>query len=309
MFYQASHAGFVANQQALVGGMTEAQREYLRRPPGQPPRVLDDAQSRADLDLTRSLVESVRRALLSGGIDKDLDEDNLRRVCLVPMELQFRALLDTQGLPGRQARQVFAAWLKDDAKGQQAFLMFTELLRHLRLWIGALDKQVAADAAIAAEQVQQQAAARARAAAPLSNEELLAKHSRELLGKLAPAGDKALVKAILVINGQVYRGASGSNVDAVTKELVKGLVDAMEKWTITGCAEVAALGAFVTEGGFPTVEAVRAALPAGDSHVVAMEARGPRGQVRAWVKRAPCNQCQQWLKTLRITPDTAGAYS
>jgi hypothetical protein len=296
------------NLQAVLNGLTTAQKDHLRRPTpaagGVPPAVTD-AEALAELELLsgiaqRAMIELKQDRLLNGD---DLPDTLYRSLLALVREIR-RVTEGHEMLPPQQARVAVRTWARGE--GREHALAFHDLRQRLADVLRAVDA-----AEVAARQPRERPAPAPRA--PRGNHEILLDELSGTLGHAAPGGDTPAVKAILVLGGRPYRGTNdGSRHGQVTYDLVGGLVDRVEKWTATGCAEVHALDAFVAQQGFATAaQALDAftlppvAFP--DGWIAAMDARGRGGRV--WEKRIPCDNCRQWLAALHITADTRGVLS
>ncbi len=95
--------------------------------------------------------------------------------------------------------------------------------------------------------------------------------------------------------------------------MIPQLVDRLEKWTETGCAEVAALNRYLTVAGHPSAAAAKAAIDQGVLRgaligTVCLYDRTATDP-GTWEVRLPCEQCRQWLQRAGIIPHTKGARS
>lgn len=286
---------------AVLTGLTGPQTAYLRGPALQTP---DDAQALAELE---ALAGVLRRALLELERGRPLTGESAFTLTGLVQEVLREIARLTAGherLPGRQARRALADW--GQGAGQVAFTAVADLRRVLVARLQARD---------AARLAAQQPAPQQAPAPPVqrTNPEILADELAKALREPAPQGTHAVVRAILVAGGQVYRGRNdGSGLLNLTYAVVSHRVDRLENWSVGNCAEVHALDQFVHARGFTTEDQVVAAfrtLPVAfpDSWIVAMDARGR--DVRSWAKRVPCENCQQWLAALGIKADTRGALS
>ncbi|MFF2039938.1 hypothetical protein ACFVVX_05890 [Kitasatospora sp. NPDC058170] len=298
---------------AVLRGLTAEQRAFAQRPKHVGPApVLDDDQSRAELLLISGLAERAIVELQQGNPLNDDDLPDRQRVALTALVAEIRRLTTGhEGRNGRDAMRLVLAWLGGEG-GESG-----EALRDLRDRLRArLKEQASADVAAQPAPAQQQAQA------PATNQEVLSGLLRDIIGHQAPGGDQAKVKSILVIDGVAYRGKNGGAVSAVTDALIRRLVTSVEDWTLTGCAEVHALDAFVTSRNYASASdvvkdftgVIRVTVPPAPAQqmvrgavIAAMDARGY--PTRSWEKRLPCEHCRQWLATLRITADTRGVLS
>ncbi|WP_405020589.1 hypothetical protein OHV05_30770 [Kitasatospora sp. NBC_00070] len=287
------------NLRAVLNGLSGTYLSYLRRPVGGPVPVLDDAQSLEELKLLSAVAQ---RSIVELQFEKPLNDDSSADDLKQSLGLLVKEIRDvTTGhgqLPGRQAHAAVLVWL--DTVGTDVRDAYEDLRWRLAAQL------VEVDAEIEATKPKPPAPK-----VPRTNQQVLTDQFRLVLGRAAPGGTLPTVRAYLVIGGVMYRGDNdGTTLAAPTLKLIKELVSRQEDWTITGCAEVHALDAYVRTRNFTTADQVRNAFtrPPGnitDAVIGAMDAVGRTG--RYWVKRVPCDNCVQWLAQLRITADTAGA--
>ncbi|GAA2089621.1 hypothetical protein GCM10009759_12580 [Kitasatospora saccharophila] len=286
---------------AVLTGLTAAETAYLREPPEQTP---DDARALAEL---QALAGVLSRSLTQLEYERPLTELPAATLAHHAKAVRRKVLELTTGsgqLPGREARKKLFSW--SQGEGQEAFAAVAALRKVL---VARLKENDAARLAA------QQPAQRPAPAPPVQrgNGEILAAELAKALRENAPQGTETVVRAILVAGGEVYRGRNdGSALLDLTYAVVSHRTDRLETWTVGNCAEVHALDWFIHAQGFSTEAEVVAAFlnpPVAfpDSWIVAMDARGR--DVRSWVKRTPCENCQQWLKALGIKADTKGAAS
>lgn len=284
---------------AVLRSLTAEQTAYLQRPKNAGPLPTpDDAQSLAELQQISGVAARAIVELQQGNPLTDDDLPDYQRVALSGLVAEIRRLTEGhERRPGREARERLFAWLGGDGRTSEA--AFRDLRDRLRARL-----QAQAAAAPVVQPAPQQAQP--------TNQDVLSGQLAGIIGHAAPAGDEAQVKAILVVGGQAYRGRNGGPVSAVTLQLINGLVEQLEDWTITGCAEVHALDAFVTARNYTDPNDVLKDFTGAprvikEPVIAAMDARGR--PTRSWAKRLPCEHCRQWLATLHITPDTKGAVS
>ncbi|WP_035796818.1 hypothetical protein [Kitasatospora mediocidica] len=290
------------NLEAVLRGLTGDQKTYLRRPKAVgPPPPLDDDESLAELRLISGIAARAIVELEQGNLLNTDEYPDGEHVALAALVSEIRRLtVGHEARTGHAARRSLLGWFSGD--GAASALAFKDLRERL---VEVL-KQQDADALAAAQPRQRPV----RQVVQLTNQELLKAEMAKAIGSDAPKGDTPLVKAILVIDGTAYRGTNGGAVSAVTSALIGLLVDQLEDWTLTGCAEVHALDAFIVAGNYASAAAVRADFTGTprvikDPVIVAMDARGR--PTRSWVKRMPCEHCQQWLPALNITPSIKDA--
>ncbi|MFJ8039113.1 hypothetical protein ACIRBX_01200 [Kitasatospora sp. NPDC096147] len=308
--YRDTRPDPAANLQSVLRGLTDDQKDYLRRPapqPGAAPQQVTDAEALAELAVLNGIAQRAAAELRQ---DRLLNEDSLPDTLLqhlLALSREIRRVTEGHEMLAPQAaRAALRNWARGD--GKEHALAFHDLRTRLAAVLATQDAD-----ALAAQQP------RVRTAppppAPRSNAEILRDELAETIGRKAPNGEHATVKAILVIGGRAYRGRNdGSRVSQVTYDLVTRRLDRLEKWTPTGCAEVHALDAFVVDRNFATEALALAALTGAppaypDGWIAAMDARGRTPDARSWEKRLPCDNCRQWLAALGIQADTRGALS
>lgn len=291
-----------ANVRAVLTGLTPAQTDNLRGPANLRP---NDAEALTELNLLSGIAQRAITELRQGKpLNGDDSPDDLCQHLLAIVR-KMKELTTDPHLTGQQARQTLARWAAPKAEGADAWAAFADLRKRLITQLTARD----------AEQLAQQAAPSGQRRAPApqaprTNQEILRDEMARALRTAAPGGEAPEVRALLVLGGQTYRGRNdGRGLLDVTYDLVTGRVDRLEDWTVAGCAEVHALDTFIHAQGFATEDPAyqaftRAPVAFPDGWIAAMDARGR--ETRSWTKRAPCQNCQQWLRALNITADTKG---
>ncbi|GAA4878529.1 hypothetical protein [Kitasatospora terrestris] len=279
-----------AHLETVLTGLTQVEKDWLRDQGAAPD---DDAEALAALAAVAGIARRAIRQLddgqtLDGRTPGDQAYD-LRMVCRYLQDLTT----GHEAQAGLDAYEAWAAW-KLTAGEWASFKDLADRLRRLLLTKDATAPRAAAP----------------KAAGKKSNADILAEELTKRLGRPAPKGREARVKAVLVLGGRAYTGAnSGGGLLHVTYDLIRPRVTRMEDWSATGCAEAYALDQWVYQNGFATADAAYEALCGTratfkDGRIAAMDARTVHGSTgRFWVKRMPCENCQQWLKALGITAD------
>lgn len=259
----------------MLRTLTAEQKVYLRGARAGAPAPVGDQQSGLEIANIAGIAEQTRVALARGNDPAELGTE-LKRLSTEIIRLG--------GPPaGAAGRATLMAWFQADASAGPAFVKLCAQLKERLL---ALDQQEAGRAA-------------APKTEPPTNEEILAAELGRQRRANAPGDGLAHVTAILVVDGAVYRGKNaGGEVGLVTAELVRGLADKGEKWSISNCAEVHALDAFVKARTLADKDAVTKALKGSRAIIATVSAQGQ--PLATWGPCGACEQCRQWLEKLGI---------
>ncbi|WP_354644363.1 hypothetical protein [Kitasatospora camelliae] len=219
---------------------------------------------------------------------------------------------DAPGFAVGELRRTLAAWSKGEGAPAHALVdsVVNGLVRRTR------ERTLAAARAA-------QEASQPRVRPVRTNEEVLHDVITRKRGEAGPSYDPEYrnatqpgdVKSVLVVAGVDHHGANGrgDRLATITVDLIERLTDRQEKWTVTGCAEVAALNRYLLAAAYPDADAALRAFTGGTVTGAVISTLSLYGRTAdkpgSWDVRQPCHQCQQWLKALRITVHAKGARS
>ncbi|WP_371484074.1 hypothetical protein [Kitasatospora sp. NBC_00315] len=303
-------------ERRLTGRARTMIEQRAQQPQGVQPPPPTDAEA---LDILKSRLEIARHALNEVRDDYLISNDDpTRHQALLTeyvRELTTR-VAEAEAVGGlvAQLRTGLQQW--SNKAGLESSTLVAALVEHLV----KRERQRREDAVAAAQALADRQAA-ARLPRVRNDTEILQEAIRRKCGEAGPAYDPGArrlpgdVKSVLVVGGAEYHGANGHSgqLSPVTLALIPQLVDRLEHWTETGCAEVAALNRFLVSANYTSAAA---ALTAIDQNVLRGALIGTvclydrsADNPGSWHVRTPCEQCQQWLKRAGIIAYTKGARS
>ncbi|MFC5641915.1 hypothetical protein [Kitasatospora cinereorecta] len=283
---------------------------------GAQPPAPSDAEALANVKSRLEIARYALNEVREGNLISDADPGaHFAWLTAYVRELTARvAEAEATGGSVAQLRTALQQWAKGDGAdpGRLVAALVDTLVARERQRVG---DAAAAALALAARQ------AAARQPRVRTDEEILQEAIRRKRAEAGPAFDPDQrrlpgdVKSVLVVNGAEYHGANGrgGQLSALTLALVPQLVDRLEKWTETGCAEVAALDRYLVQANFGSAAAAMTAIDQGALRgmligTVCLYDRTAH-HPGTWEVRTPCEQCQQWLKRAGIVAYTKGARS